>query len=145
MMKLSTLLLGAPADGSAPSIIKIFVNQPDLDFESARSGSVTPVQTFTLKESDWQQQQQQQRKTTTTGTTSTSGSNDANENGDDQKQQTTPMVHCLLKLYTVKFVKVTSIALLIESNVSNGDRTALSSISVIGSTLMKLTVVGETL
>ncbi len=50
-IKLRSIKIQAPLVASAPKSIKLFVNNPSMDFSDAESA--TPTEAFTLKPSDW--------------------------------------------------------------------------------------------
>jgi len=52
-VKIHTIKLKAPEDGRGPSRIKLFVNQPNMDFSNA--DNLTPIQEISLGESDYKE------------------------------------------------------------------------------------------
>lgn len=116
-VNLQQLRLRSPGDGRAPRNLRVFANAPHLDFDSAESQ--TPTQFFDLQE-HWRAD-------------------------DEQKDAQVGDVVCDLKLSIPRFQRVNVLTLFVEDNIGDTEETALMHLSIIGTRVHKVIVVGGVL
>ena len=132
IVNVDSILISSLNDGRAPKTIKLFLNNPNHDFESAKAQ--TPAQTVHLNESDWKKTSKQSVSASSSSTTSKES---------ELPSSTESNVTALIKLNIAKFSKVTSLTLYFTENMGSEETTLITGINVIGTSNKKLVVVED--